>query len=54
MNEPADSRGQAAIGMALANTRPPVLQALCTLNGVDINEIEIIPTQYSAQPAAGR
>jgi ABC-type nitrate/sulfonate/bicarbonate transport system substrate-binding protein len=34
--------------MALANM--PVLQALCTLNGVDINAIEVIPTQYSAQP----
>src|SRR6056297_2387655 len=47
VNEPADLEGK-RIGMALANT--PVLQALCTLNGVDINEIEIIPTQYSAQP----
>jgi hypothetical protein len=26
------------------------LQALCTLNGVDIDGIEIVPTQYSAQP----
>jgi len=47
VNEPADLAGK-RIGMALANT--PVLQALCTLNGVDIGEIEIIPTQYSAQP----
>jgi ABC-type nitrate/sulfonate/bicarbonate transport system substrate-binding protein len=47
VNEPADLVGK-RIGMALANT--PVLQALCTLNGVDINEIEIVPTQYSAQP----
>ena len=47
VNEPADLVGK-RIGMALANT--PVLQALCTLNGVDINGIEIIPTQYSAQP----
>jgi len=47
VHEPADLVGK-RIGMALANT--PVLQALCTLNGVDINEIEIIPTQYSAQP----
>lgn len=47
VNTPADLVGK-RIGMALANT--PVLQALCTLNGVDINEIEIIPTQYSAQP----
>jgi len=47
VNEPADLVGK-RIGMALANT--PVLQALCTLNGVDIDGIEIIPTQYSAQP----
>ena len=47
VNEPADLAGK-RIGMALANT--PVLQALCTLNNVDIDEIEIIPTQYSAQP----
>jgi len=47
VNEPADLVGK-RIGMALANT--PVLQALCTLNGVDINGIEIVPTQYSAQP----
>jgi len=47
VNEPADLVGK-RIGMALANT--PVLQALCTLNGVDIDAIEIVPTQYSAQP----
>ncbi|WP_439524455.1 ABC transporter substrate-binding protein [Marivita sp.] len=47
VNEPADLVGK-RIGMALANT--PVLQALCSLNGVDINAIEIVPTQYSAQP----
>jgi NitT/TauT family transport system substrate-binding protein len=47
VNEPADLAGK-RIGMALANT--PVLQALCTLNGVDIDAIEIVPTQYSAQP----
>ena len=47
VNEPADLVGK-RIGMALANT--PVLQALCTLNGVDINGIDIVPTQYSAQP----
>ncbi len=34
--------------MALANT--PVLQALCTINNVDINQIEIVPTQYDAAP----
>lgn len=47
VNAPADLVGK-RIGMALANT--PVLQALCALNGVDINAIEIVPTQYSAQP----
>lgn len=47
VNAPADLVGK-RIGMALANT--PVLQALCTLNDVDINAIEIVPTQYSAQP----
>ncbi|WP_292288269.1 ABC transporter substrate-binding protein [Marivita sp.] len=47
VNEPADLVGK-RIGMALANT--PVLEALCTLNGVDIDGIEIVPTQYSAQP----
>ena len=47
VNTPADLAGK-RIGMALANT--PVLQALCTLNGVDINAIKIVPTQYSPQP----
>lgn len=47
VNEPADMAGM-RIGMALANT--PVLETLCTLNGVDIDTIEIVPTQYSAQP----
>ncbi|WP_068109132.1 ABC transporter substrate-binding protein [Tropicimonas marinistellae] len=47
VNEPADLMGK-KIGMALANM--PVLQALCTLNGVDIDQIEVVPTQYSAQP----
>jgi NitT/TauT family transport system substrate-binding protein len=47
VNAPADMVGK-RIGMALANT--PVLQALCELNGVDITGIEIVPTQYSAQP----
>jgi len=47
VNVPADLVGK-RIGMALANT--PVLQALCTLNGVDIDGIEIVPTQYSAAP----
>lgn len=44
---PADLLGK-RIGMAVANT--PVLQALCTLNGIDIADIRIVPTQYSAQP----
>jgi ABC-type nitrate/sulfonate/bicarbonate transport system substrate-binding protein len=47
VNVPADLAGK-RLGMALANM--PVLQALCTLNGVDIDAIEVIPTQYSAQP----
>jgi ABC-type nitrate/sulfonate/bicarbonate transport system substrate-binding protein len=47
VNVPADLEGK-RIGMALANL--PVLQALCTLNGVDIDAIEMIPTQYSPQP----
>ncbi|MEM7718493.1 MAG: ABC transporter substrate-binding protein [Pseudomonadota bacterium] len=47
VNAPVDLEGK-RIGMALANT--PVLQALCTLNDVDIDKIEIVPTQYSAQP----
>ena len=47
VNEPADLVGK-RIGMALANT--PVLKALCTLNDVDFEGIEIVPTQYSAQP----
>ncbi|SIO54495.1 ABC-type nitrate/sulfonate/bicarbonate transport system, substrate-binding protein [Rhodovulum sp. ES.010] len=44
---PADLRGK-RIGMAIANT--PVLRALCTLNDVDFDAIEIVPTQYSAAP----
>lgn len=47
VNTPADLVGK-KIGMALANT--PVLQALCSLNGVDFDQIEIVPTQYSPQP----
>jgi ABC-type nitrate/sulfonate/bicarbonate transport system substrate-binding protein len=47
VNTPADLVGK-KIGMALANT--PVLQALCTLNNVDITGIEIVPTQYDAAP----
>jgi ABC-type nitrate/sulfonate/bicarbonate transport system substrate-binding protein len=44
---PADLIGK-RIGMALANT--PVLKALCTINNIDISEIEIVPTQYDAAP----
>ena len=47
VNVPSDLEGK-RIGMALANT--PVLEALCTLNGVDVDAIEVIPTQYSPQP----
>ncbi|WP_299083736.1 ABC transporter substrate-binding protein [uncultured Ruegeria sp.] len=47
VNTPADLVGK-RIGMAVANT--PVLQALCTLNNVDINDIEIVPTQYDPAP----
>lgn len=47
VSEPAQLVGK-RIGMALSNT--PVLQALCTLNGVDNSAIQIVPTQYSAQP----
>ncbi len=47
VNEPADMMGK-RIGMPLANM--PVLQALCTINGVDIGAIEVIPTQYDAAP----
>lgn len=47
VNTPADLVGK-RIGMAVANT--PVLQALCSLNDVDFEAIQIVPTQYSAQP----
>ena len=47
VNTPVDLVGK-RIGMAVANT--PVLQALCTLNNVDINAIEIVPTQYDPAP----
>lgn len=47
VNTPADLIGK-KIGMAVANT--PVLQALCTLNDIDINQIEIVPTQYDPAP----
>lgn len=47
VNSPADLVGK-KIGMAVANT--PILAALCALNDVDINEIEIVPTQYDPAP----
>lgn len=47
VNTPADLIGK-KLGMAVSNT--PVLQALCTLNDVDINGIEIVPTQYDPAP----
>lgn len=47
VHTPADLPAK-RIGMATANT--PVLQALCTLNNIDIAEIRVVPTQYSAQP----
>ena len=47
VHTPADLPAK-RIGMATANT--PVLQALCTLNDIDIAEIRVVPTQYSAQP----
>lgn len=47
VNAPGDLEGK-RIGMALANT--PVLQALCSLNDVNFDAIQIVPTQYSAQP----
>jgi ABC-type nitrate/sulfonate/bicarbonate transport system substrate-binding protein len=51
VNTPADLVGK-KIGMALANT--PVLQALCTINNIDINQIEIVPTQYDAAPLVAK
>lgn len=47
VNSPADLVGK-KIGMSVSNT--PVLEALCQINGVDIGEIEIVPTQYDAAP----
>lgn len=47
VNTPADLVGK-KIGMSVSNT--PVLQALCTLNNLDINQIEIVPTQYDPAP----
>lgn len=47
MNTPKDLEGK-RIGMPLANM--PVLRTLATLNDVDIDAIEVIPTQYDAAP----
>ncbi|WP_417807052.1 ABC transporter substrate-binding protein [Thioclava sp.] len=47
VNEPKDLEGR-KLGMALANT--PVLKALCSLNDVNFDAIEIVPTQYDAAP----
>ncbi len=47
VHSPADLVGR-KIGMAVANT--PVLQALCTLNDIDIDAVEIVPTQYDPAP----
>ena len=47
VNAPGDMEGK-RLGMALANR--PVLEALCALNGTNIDAIEVVPTQYSAQP----
>lgn len=47
VNSPADLVGR-KIGMAVANT--PVLQAFCTLNDIDIDAVEIVPTQYDPAP----
>ena len=44
---PADLEGK-KIGMAVANT--PVLRALATLNDVDFDAIEVVPTQYDPAP----
>jgi len=47
VNTPADLVGK-KIGMSVSNM--PVLAALCTINGVDIDAIEVVPTQYDAAP----
>lgn len=47
VHEPKDMEGK-RIGMPLANM--PVLRTLSTLNGVDIDRIEVVPTQYDAAP----
>jgi ABC-type nitrate/sulfonate/bicarbonate transport system substrate-binding protein len=47
VNVPADLVGK-RLGMALINM--PILQTICTLNGVDVGDIEVVPTQYDAAP----
>ncbi|WP_417742071.1 ABC transporter substrate-binding protein [Salipiger sp.] len=47
VTSPADLVGK-KIGMALANM--PVLEALCAINDVDIDQIEVVPTQYDPAP----
>jgi ABC-type nitrate/sulfonate/bicarbonate transport system substrate-binding protein len=47
VNTPQDLEGK-RIGMPLANM--PVLRTLATLNNVDLDAIEVIPTQYDAAP----
>lgn len=47
VTEPKDLEGK-SIGMATANV--PVLRALCQINGVDFDKIEVVPTQYDAAP----
>ena len=47
VNSPTDLVGK-KIGMALANM--PVLEALCSINDIDISEIEVVPTQYDPAP----
>ncbi|PUB19237.1 NMT1/THI5 like protein [Yoonia sediminilitoris] len=47
VNTPADLIGK-RIGMAVFKT--PILRALCTLNHIDINQIEIVSTQDDPAP----
>lgn len=47
VHTPTDLEGK-RIGMPLANM--PVLRTLATLNGVDLDQVEIVPTQYDAAP----
>lgn len=51
VHAPTDLAGR-RIGMALANM--PVLRAFCSLNDVDFDSIEVVPTQYSAQPLVAK